>query len=91
MSLKYKPFTPLRLEEERAKDKHKVLTVRLNQKEQEILKEIMTLLDIKSEGTAMKIATAGYLQCITTSFSREHLSWLFKKERSRLSDYENIE
>lgn len=92
MPLKHKPFTRTKLDEETAKDNEKYgkpFTVRLNPQEQIQLDKIKALLDIKSDGTALKVAALGYYECITSVFSPAHLSWLFKKERTRLSDYED--
>jgi len=92
MTIKKIPFQSYKLDEERAKEKYgRPFTVRLNQQEQEDLNQIKKMLDIKSDGTALKVAASSWLRCITTSFSPLHIKWLFKKERTRLSDYEDTD
>lgn len=49
-----KPFIPTRLEEDRAKDKSKVITVRLNLEELEMLESDARLLRQEKIGTAIK-------------------------------------
>ena len=49
-----KPFTPMRLEEERAQDKSEVLTIRLNLKEREQLNEAKRFIQQDKDSTAIK-------------------------------------
>jgi hypothetical protein len=59
--VKNKPFEPQRLEEERVKDKEKVITVWLNQAEQKVLEAAKVILEQEKEGTALKqLALIGY-------------------------------
>ena len=83
-------FVPMRLEEERAGDKRKIFTVSCNEREQELLKRIQIALDIKSEGQALKESALIGLNVIHKTFGEKFLRYLFKKNRSRLSDFENI-
>ena len=56
-----KPFEAKRLEEERAKDKEKVITVWLNQAEQKVLEAAKAILEQEKDGTAFKqLALIGY-------------------------------
>jgi len=58
-------FTPQRLEEERSKDKSKVLTIRLNEEESKQLDEVMAFLQQPKDSTAYKqMFRLGYLNVI---------------------------
>lgn len=54
MSLEQKPFTPYRLEEERAQDKGKVFTIRLNAEELTNLKAAQNILQQEKDSTTLK-------------------------------------
>jgi hypothetical protein len=84
------PFVPYRLEEDREKDKSKVFTVRLNLKEQEMAKELMTYFNVKSPATALKYAAMVGYRVLHTVFGEQLLTYLFKKDRGRLEDYEDL-
>lgn len=83
-------FIPYREEEERAEDKRKIFTVSCNEREQELLKRLRVALDLKSEGQALKEGAWIGLNVIHKTFGERFLKYLFKKERSRLSDYESL-
>ena len=86
-----KPFIPYRYTEERQKDTSKVFTVRLNQQEQAMIKDIMALLNINSPGTALKVgATIGF-NVLQNTFSKDILKWLTSKDRTKLEDYHNLD
>jgi Zn/Cd-binding protein ZinT len=89
MPLEKKPFVRYKLDEEKAKEKDKVFTIRLNPKEQEAIDVFKKTLDVDSDGKALKImAIIGY-KCITSLLGKRFLRYLFKKELVRLSDYED--
>jgi hypothetical protein len=56
MSIERQPFTPTRDQEERDKDKGKVFTIRLNEKELEMLEAVKKVLSQPKDGTALKLA-----------------------------------
>lgn len=86
-----KPFIRYKLDEELEDETGETFTVRLNQKERAWLDELKRDLDIKSDGKALKLAGLIIGRNVLHSiFSPRLLRYLFKKERVRLSDYEDI-
>lgn len=84
------PFVRYKLDEEKAKEKDMRFTVRLNSEEIKAVRFFMEALDVKSPGTALKaMALVGY-NSMTSLLGKQLFKRLFKKERVRLSDYENI-
>ena len=65
-------------------------TVRLNTKERELLNTIRKDLDIKSDSKALKEAAWIGLNVLHQTFGPKLCRYLFKKDRSRLSDFENF-
>jgi len=91
MVLEKKPFTPYRLEEEKKQDKSIVLPVRINKKlEQPMINEIKKLLNIKSDGKALKVSARVGLNVLQATLGSDILGYLCKDSRDRLSDYENF-
>lgn len=91
MALERPAFTPLRLEEERKKDKDKVFTVRLNAQEIAWLEEIKEDLNIDSDGKALKMAAFIGRRVLHSHFGRDFLKYLFSGNRERLSDYKRLD
>jgi hypothetical protein len=84
--IEQKPFVKYKLEEEESNGE--TFTVRLNQKERELLNKIKQSLDIKSDSKALKECAWIGLNTLNTIFGEKLLKYLFKKERARLSDYQ---
>lgn len=58
-------FTPMKLEEERAKEKGRVLTIRLNEEEEAQLIEVMNFLQQPKDSTAYKqMFKLGYINVL---------------------------
>ena len=65
-------------------------TVRLNDKERILLDQAKKDLDIKADSTALKELAFVGLNVLQSLFPNGKLRYLFKKDRARLSDYENF-
>lgn len=83
MVLEKQPFVPYRLEEERANDKSRTLTIRINKEEDLWLTELKDLFDTDQEAAALKLAAKVGLKVLHNTFSADDLKWLFKKDRVR--------
>lgn len=89
--IKKEPFTRYKLDEELQDDEGETFTVRLNAIERAWLDELKRDLDIKSDGKALKLAGLIIARNVLHStFTPKLLRYLFKKDRVRLSDYENF-
>jgi len=77
------PFTPMRLEEDRAKDTSRTLNIRLNADEEKMLTELKDIFDTDQDGAALKLAAEVGLNVLHNTFSPPVLKWLFKKNRVR--------
>lgn len=86
MVLDKEPFTKYNLGE----DSGTTFTVRLNIKERQWLNELKKTLDIKSDSKALKLGAYVGLNVLHNTLGKDLLRYLFKKERSRLSDFENF-
>ena len=82
--LEHTPFEARRLEEERANDKGKVLTVRLNEEEAALLEHIKKVIDTDSNGTAFKICWLIGWKKLHDDLGDDWLKWLSRRDRSRL-------
>lgn len=81
MALEHKPFTVTRLDEERAEDKGKVLSVRLNDEELKRLEEDARILRQEKPATALKQLAAIGSIVIHGQETRAILEVLFNNER----------
>ena len=90
MNIEKKPFVAYSLDSEKGKY-GKPFTIRLNEWERSQLDKIKVMFDIKTDGTALKIAAFSYLKVLQSHLTPKYFSWLFKKERKRLSDYDDID
>lgn len=84
MTIVRAPFTSTRLDEEKAGDKGRVLTVRLNEEEAALLEHIKTVIDTDSNGTAFKICWLVGWQKLQGDLGDDWLKWLSRRDRSRL-------
>lgn len=84
MTLERPPFTPTRLEEERAQDKGRVLSIRFNEDELRILEEQKYAFDTTVEGTAIKICWSVGWKVLQAHLGDDTLKWLSRRDRSRL-------
>lgn len=86
------PFTPQRLEEERAQDKRKTLPVSLNLEEQEILSACQHLLHQPKESTALKQLAFFGAKVLQRQETLELLDMVFNNDRKNarlgIHDYE---
>lgn len=87
MTIENPPFVRQTLGE---KSKEDTFTVRVNDEERKMLEEIKEVLNIKSDGKALKIAARVGYNVLHTTFGRELLLYLFKKERLKLEDFKNF-
>lgn len=87
MTLKKAPFERTRLEED---DTGETFTVRINKKEREWLDGIKKDFDIKSDSRALKMVAKIGTNVLHSTFSDGMLRYLFKKDRTRLSDFDSF-
>ena len=81
------PFTRTHLGETPKVDS---FTVRMNAEERERINELKKDLDIKGDSTALKELAFVGANVLQSLFPNGKLRYLFKKDRKRLSDYENF-
>jgi hypothetical protein len=92
MTLEQKPFVNYKLDEEKELDEGETFTIRLNKKERKILNTWKRHFDIKSDGKTLKILALTIApNVLHRQLGEKLLRYLFKKDRARLSDYENFE
>lgn len=84
------PFTSKYLDEEKEK-KSKVFPMRLNNKEQAFAKDLMVLFNVKSPVTAIKYGAEVGVNVLHSTLGADLMKRLFKKERTKLEDYEDID
>jgi len=90
VTIEHRPFIRYRLDEE-AEGSGDIISVRLNAEERQILNEMKSILDIKSDGKLLKLlAFAVGRNVLHDTFGEPLLKYLFKKDRSRLSDFTDI-
>lgn len=89
MPIEKAPFVRTKLDEELTQ-RDDTFTIRLNSRERELLEFIKRDFDIKSDGQALKESAWVGLNVLHGVFGASLTKYLFKKERSRLSDYEDI-
>ena len=92
MPLEKVPFVPYTLEEERkGKPKQDIISVRINEEERKALNTFKAVCDIKSDGKMLKMGYLIGMNVLQTTFPPKFLSYLFKADRIKLSDYEDID
>jgi len=89
LSLEFnKPF--YRVKESNPDDKSRVITIRINQDEEGMIKHLRAVLDVEAEGKALKIASKiGYFVLLNV-FGEEIIKYLSSTKRERKSDYEKV-
>lgn len=90
MPIEHKPFYRTKTDEEREEESGRTFTIRVNEKEELLLRRLREILDVKSGGKALKIGAWVGLNVLQNTFGEDFAKYLFKKERVRLSDYEDI-
>lgn len=78
-----RPFEVTRDDEDRAKDKGKVISVRLNEDELARLREDMDLLDTDVEASALKFFWNAGRNVIHGTVGKENIAWLASRDRVR--------
>ncbi len=78
MSIKKTPFIRYDDSEDY---KPKTFTVRMNQEEEAMINELKVLLNIKSNGKALKIGARVAINVLHGTFGDKVLRYLFKKDR----------
>ena len=73
------------------KPKMDTFTVRLNESERVMLDHAKKDLDIKADSTALKFLAKKGLNVLHRTFGTKEIRYLFKKDRQRLSDFENFD
>ncbi len=91
MPLKKTPFQSYKLEEERAKDKRETFTVSINQEERTWLEQAKLALDLRSDSKALKVLAEAGKNVLFLTIGPKILRYLTKKERSRYSDFKDID
>ena len=81
-----KPFQRTRLDEDKEQDTREVITISLNKDERAWLEEIKEDLNIKQDGKAIKTAAFIGRNVTQAIFTRKFLAYLFKKDRSKLTE-----
>ena len=72
------------------KPKYDTFTVRVNEIERRMLEKAKRDLDIKADSSIIKFLAKVGLNVLHNTFGSKELRYLFKKDRQRLSDYENF-
>lgn len=85
MSLEKERFTSYDLNK-----KKNVFTVRVNDEERKLLEELKEVLNVASDGKALKIGALVGLNVLHSTFTRPVLKYLFKKDRIKLEDYKDF-
>jgi len=71
-------------------DRSRVITIRINQDEEGMIRELKSLLDVEADGKALKIASkVGYFVLLNV-FGKEIIKYLSSTKRERKSDYEKV-
>lgn len=83
MALERNPFTSTRLEEDRAKDKFRVLSLKLSKDEDEALEEDMKLLDIGVDSACVKLLMRMGRKVLREQFGADDLKYLVSLKRTR--------
>ena len=86
MTLDKEPFTPYKLEEERAKDSRRTFTVSINKKEESWIKEGREMLNIDSESRTLKELAKIGLNVLHTNFGADLMKYLTRGNRKRFTD-----
>lgn len=84
MTLEMPPFSSTRLEEERAKDKGRVISLRLNEDELAMLRRFMDNMDTENEGRVIKILMRAGAKVIQDHLGDDTLKWLSRRGRARV-------
>ena len=91
MPIKKVPFVSYKIVDPNTKYVIKILSCRLNQKDQEVLKDLKEVFDVATDGTMLKIALHNYHHILHGQFSAEFIKYLFKKQRDRLSEHPELQ
>jgi hypothetical protein len=81
-----KPFYKVNVET--GEEKGRVITLRLNEDEDRLVKRLKILFDIEADTKAIKIAMKTGINVLLSVFGEETLKYLFSRKRERKSDYE---
>ncbi len=81
-------FESKRLDEVKVLDKSFVITLRVNDDEQAMIRQLRELLDVEADGKALKIAARVGLNVLQSVFGDKLLRYLSSTKRERKSDYE---
>lgn len=73
------PFYRTKQDEDQDKG---VMTIRLNAEERRVLEEIKAVFDIRSDGTALKLAAFKGWNVLQRTFGTDFLKWLASKDRT---------
>ena len=82
----YRTHTEEEQVDRKKKEKRDVFSISVNREEREMLDELKKLLDISSDGQALKMGSFIGLHVLHGMFGRKFLAYLFKKDRKKLSD-----
>jgi hypothetical protein len=83
MGIERPAFTTTRTEEERALDKHRIITLRLNEQEAADLETDMRLMDIGVDSAAIKLLVEIGRKVIQDQIGADHIKYLVSRERTR--------
>jgi len=81
------PFTRTTMGE---KPKYDTFTVRVNESERRMLQHAKKDLDIKGDSSVIKFLAKVGLNVLHKTFGTSEIRYLFKKDRKRMSDFENF-
>lgn len=76
-------FTTTRTDEERALDKHRIITLRLNEQEAAALEADMKLMDIGVDSAAIKLLVTIGRKVIQDQLGVDQIKYLVSRERTR--------
>ena len=84
MTLERKPFTTTRLQEERDQDKGRVISIRLNEDELEMLRIQKAAFDTQVDSAAIKICWVLGWRVLQHDLGEDTLKWLSRRDRVRI-------
>jgi hypothetical protein len=83
------PFYRKNLKQEED-DKRDIFTVSLNDDERMVIEKLKVLLNIKSDGKALKFGAKLGLNVLLSTFSEADLRYISSSDRQRLSDFKKL-
>lgn len=90
MTLTKEPFRSYSLDEERKDPKRDVTSLSLNREDRQLLEHIKEALNLHADSRAIRISLEFTRNVLIPQLSSKTWGYLFRKERSRLSDFRRL-